>query len=118
MLLSALVVGARGFVGSTYNFAAPLYAGIIRAFEAGELAEARRLQRLAVALIRHLYRFPFHAAAKEILKMIGLDLGVCRLPHPRLTAEDARELRRGLEDLGYFDWGRPSRGGTRRRGAT
>ena len=41
ILLSALVLGTRGAVGSTYNFAAPLYRRLWAAFDAGDLAQAR-----------------------------------------------------------------------------
>ena len=52
MLLSALVVGARGAVGSTYNIAAPLYRRLIDAFQAGDLEQARRLQWLSANMVR------------------------------------------------------------------
>ncbi len=51
-LLSALVLGARGGVGSTYNYAAPLYLNLIRAFDDGNLNEARKLQQLSIDMIR------------------------------------------------------------------
>ncbi len=108
MLLSALVVGARGAIGSTYNVAAPLYRKILAAFEAGELGEAARLQALSVSMIRQIKVFPFHSAMKELLKMIGLDCGPCRLPHPPLSGAEADQLRKKLEKIGYFDWGRPA----------
>jgi hypothetical protein len=52
MLLGGLAFGARGAVGSTFNFAAPLYLKIIAAFDRGDLAEARRLQSLSAAMVR------------------------------------------------------------------
>jgi len=107
MLLSALAVGAQGAIGSTYNIAAPLYHRIIEAFAAGDLDRARRLQRLAVTMIRTIYQFPFHSAMKEILKMLGTDCGCCRLPQPCLSDEQIAELRRDLEQIGFFDWARP-----------
>jgi len=45
-LLSALVLGCRGAVGSTYNYAAPLYLAIIESFNKGDLNKARKLQKL------------------------------------------------------------------------
>src|SRR5438067_649712 len=43
-LLAALALGAEGAVGSTYNFAAPLYHRIIAALAKGDLAAARAEQ--------------------------------------------------------------------------
>ena len=39
-MLSALVLGCRGAVGSTYNYAAPLYLSLIDAFDRGDLVGA------------------------------------------------------------------------------
>src|SRR5258707_8662497 len=44
MLLAALAMGARGAVGSTYNFAAPVYRRMMEAFHKGDLARARQEQ--------------------------------------------------------------------------
>lgn len=107
MLLSALAVGARGAVGSTYNVAAPLYRRITEAFERGDTAEARRLQSLSVRMIRAIYRYPFHSAMKQILGMLGVECGPCRLPQPRLTQNQVAQLRADLTDIGFFDWCRP-----------
>ena len=107
MMLSALAVGARGAVGSTYNIAAPLYCRLIEAFEKGDLVEARRLQFLSVHMIRVMKRYPFHGALKAILKMLGIDCGSCRLPLPSLGSTQATHLKQELEALGFFDWARP-----------
>jgi N-acetylneuraminate lyase len=106
MLLSALSAGARGAVGSTYNIAAPLYRRLLEAYQGGDLEEARELQALSVTLVRHLAGFPFHPAMKEVLRLIGMDCGPCRLPHRRLTSDESRRLRAGLEEMGFFKWGR------------
>jgi N-acetylneuraminate lyase len=106
MLLSALCVGVRGAVGSTYNIAAPLYVRLLEAWREGRLEEARRLQALSVAMIRHLACFPFHPAMKAVMGMIGLDCGRCRLPHPKLSDGERDRIRKGLEKMGFFDWAR------------
>ncbi len=103
MLLSALVVGARGGIGSTYNIAAPLYGKLMKAFQQGDLPQARLLQLQSVHIIRTIYQHPFHSAMKEVLKMLGLDCGPCRLPHPRLTAAQVERLRHDLEEISFFD---------------
>jgi N-acetylneuraminate lyase len=94
-------------VGSTYNVAAPLYRRIIAAVADGRLDEASRLQGLSVEMVRTLARRPFHPAMKAVLAMLGLDCGPCRLPHPRLDERDVQDLRRDLDEIGFFDWARP-----------
>ena len=108
MLLSALAVGARGAIGSTYNIAAPLYRRLMEAFERGDLAEARRLQSLSIRMIRAINRYPFHPAMKQILQLLGIDGGPCRLPLPANGASQVESLQRELEMLGFFEWCRPA----------
>jgi len=105
MMLSALAVGARGAVGSTFNVAAPLYLRIIKAFDAGDLAEARRLQYLSVQLVRVLLRHaPLHTSLKSVMGMIGLDCGPCRLPMEPLPDGARDKIRTDLEGIGFFEW--------------
>jgi dihydrodipicolinate synthase/N-acetylneuraminate lyase len=47
ILLSALALGARGAVGSTYNPIAPIYQRLMAALDAGDLVAARREQARA-----------------------------------------------------------------------
>jgi N-acetylneuraminate lyase len=52
ILLAGLCVGAKGAIGSTYNYAAPLYKALIEAFQAGDIENARRYQDKSIALVR------------------------------------------------------------------
>jgi len=79
-LLPALVTGCRGAVGSTYNYAAPLYLKLIEAFNAGNINEARRLQHLSVSMVSLLDKYGGMAVGKAFMKYVGLDSGACRLP--------------------------------------
>jgi N-acetylneuraminate lyase len=103
-LLSALAMGCRGAVGSTYNYSAPLYLKLIEAFNAGDLREARRLQQLSVNMIDLLDKYGGMAVGKSFMKYAGLDCGECRMPVTNPAAgtysefvEDVRKL--GMDDL-------------------
>jgi N-acetylneuraminate lyase len=101
--LAALALGARGAVGSTYNFAAPVYHRLRRAFEAGDLETARAEQLFSARLVRLLSAFGFMAAARAVMAMTGVDVGPPRAPHAPLPPARRAELRAALEDLGFFD---------------
>lgn len=92
MLLPALACGARGAVGSTYNYAAPLYLRLLAAFDRGDLAEARRCQLESVRLVRALQGPGVVRGGKAIMAMLGIDCGPVRLPLPPVTRDDARGL--------------------------
>ena len=104
MLLGALATGARAAIGSTYNLAAPLYRQLIEAFESGDLQRARALQFRSVQLVNVMQRYPFHAALKQIMAMIGFHGGPCRLPLRRLSNTESARLRQELELIGFFEW--------------
>ncbi|HSD66265.1 MAG TPA: dihydrodipicolinate synthase family protein [Vicinamibacteria bacterium] len=103
-LLAALALGARGAVGSTYNFAAPLYQRMLRAFAAGDLAAAREEQLRSAELVRLLAGYGYMGAAKAVMAIVGVDVGPPRLPQTGLSPGQAAALRRRLESLGFFDW--------------
>jgi N-acetylneuraminate lyase len=106
MLLSGLCAGAQGAVGTTYNFAAPLFRRIINAFERNDLAEAQRCQGLAALMVRTILKHGVQPAFKAVMKLIGLDCGPNRLPLSSLTAAQVAALRLDLEQIGFFEWGR------------
>ena len=104
MLLSGLVAGARGAVGSTYNFAPALYRKIIEAFEARDLEKASELQRLAVRMIRAIVTIGGEAAIKHPMRRLGLDCGLRRLPMRQLNADEERQIDAALDALGFDEW--------------
>lgn len=103
-LLAALALGAKGAVGSSFNFGAPIYQRMIRAFEHGDLETARREQFRSVQLIKVLASRGYMASAKALMAMLQVNVGPPRLPNARLTPEQSRSLRTELEGLGFFDW--------------
>ena len=105
MLLGALAVGATAAVGSTYNFAAPVYNRLRAAFARGDMAGARREQSRSLALVDIIIRHGPRASQKAIMALIGLDCGPSRLPIRPLSPVQREALRADLEAIGYFDWG-------------
>lgn len=102
LLLSALAVGAQGAIGSTYSFAAPVYLELLRRFYNGDLIGAREMQWHSVAMVRCLAPFSSIPAQRAILKMLGHDLGNCRLPLLELTEKQQHALEVSLKAAGFF----------------
>lgn len=102
MWLSALVVGCRAAIGSTYNIASPLYHRIRMAYDEGRLGEAAELQAQAVAMVKMIYAYPFHSAMKAILNRLGFDVGQCRLPQASLAESQLTELKRRIDSMPLF----------------
>jgi N-acetylneuraminate lyase len=108
MLLAALTVGAEGAVGSTYNFAAPYYHEVIRAYRAGDLQAARSAQARANEVIAAFKQYGGLAAQKAIMRMIGVDCGPVRLPLRPLGCAEYQELKARLAELGFFQVVQPA----------
>ena len=104
LMLGALALGATGAVGSGFNFAAPIYQCLLKAFAAGDFAAARREQLRGVRLVQVLARYGYIGAAKAVMKMLDVDVGPARLPNGNPSAEQVTALRGELEQLGFFDW--------------
>lgn len=103
-LLAGLALGATGAVGSSYNFAAPVYLRLIKAFAAGDLATAREEQMKSVRLIARVASIGYMGAAKAVMGMLGVPVGPARLPHANPDPKQIAALRADLEAMGFFEW--------------
>lgn len=105
-LLAGLVLGAKGAVGSTYNFGAPIYHRVFKALARGDLAAARVDQHRSCLLVRTLAGQPcgYMGAAKALMGMLGVPVGPARLPNLSPTPEQVKQLRSELESIGFFGW--------------
>ncbi len=104
-LLAGLALGARGAVGSTYNFAPQLSVLLRAAFERGDLEEARRRQSQSIALIDALAAIGYMGAAKALMARLGVPVGPARLPHANPTAVQVDALMAQLAAIGFAEWG-------------
>ena len=100
-MLSALVLGARGSVGSTFNYAAPLYSQLISAFDLGELETARKLQQKSIDLIRLLGKYGGIATGKAYMKLIGMNCGEFRLPVKNMDDVKFEEFKKDVDQLKF-----------------
>jgi N-acetylneuraminate lyase len=104
MLLGALATGAKGFIGSTYNFVAPLYYALINAFYKGNINEAQQLQLLSVEMVRIIVKYGGLRAQKAMMKLVGVDCGNVRLPLNPFKEQEYKQLETDLKNIGFFDW--------------
>ena len=104
MLLAGLAMGAKGAVGSTYNFAAPLYRRLVDAFDRGDLETARRCQDCAIQMINAILTTSGRAGFKGMMSLVGIDCGPHRMPIASATPEQFAKLRAAMERLGFADW--------------
>lgn len=100
-MLSALVLGAFGAVGSTYNYAAPLYLDLIEAFKNNDLKKANQLQQQSIDMIRLLGKYGGISVGKAFMRRAGLDCGKFRLPIKNMSEEQYQEFVKDTEAVGF-----------------
>jgi len=104
MLIGGLALGIKAAIGSTYNYMAPVYLDLIKAFNKGDLIEARRLQGESVALVEILMRNGGGiVAGKAVTSLLGIDVGPCRLPLKQLSSSELDKLKKELNGHKYFE---------------
>ena len=97
--LPALAIGVKGVVGSTYNYAAPLYQAIKKAWDDNDMHMARNLQLRSIQMIQLLGKYGGIATGKAYMKVIGLDCGSFRLPVKNMTPDDFILFKKEVEAL-------------------
>jgi N-acetylneuraminate lyase len=100
-MLSALAVGAKGAVGSTFNYAAPLYYDLIDAFNQNDLKKAQSFQQQSIQMIYLLVKYGGIAVGKAYMKLVGVDCGEFRLPVKNMNDEQFELFKKDTEQLNF-----------------
>ena len=101
-LICGLIEGADGGIGTSYNMCPALAVGIYNAFNAGDFAKAKELQRklnsvIDIPLGRNL------AYWKAVMTCMGFDMGYTLAPQKMPTAEEIAILKDRLAKTGVIE---------------
>ncbi len=103
-ILAGLTLGAKGMIGSTYNYAMPVYNALVKAFDMGDLVEARRrqvqVQKIVQVLIAH---GGGTVGGKAVIRIAGLNLGPCRPPNRVVDDSEIETIESDLQKAGVLD---------------
>jgi N-acetylneuraminate lyase len=102
-LLLPLSMGAMGAVGSTYNYAAPLYWKLIKSFGESDSKAIREVSEQIFTLISILFEFGVMPGGKAIMGLLGVDCGSPRSPLKGLSPEQIKNLKHKLEESGLLE---------------
>ena len=101
IFLAAMAMGARGAVGSTFNYAAPVYQELMAAFDAGNLDRARAMQDQSISIVKLLGKYGGIAVGKAFMRAVGLDCGQFRLPIANMTDAQYQDFLADLEQINF-----------------
>lgn len=100
-MLSALALGTKASIGSTFNYLAPLYLSLMDAFNANDLKKAAELQQKSIDFIRFLGKYGGISVGKAYMKMAGLDCGEFRLPVKNMSLQDFEAFKLDVNGLDF-----------------
>lgn len=103
-MLSALVLGSKGAVGSTFNYAAPLYYALIDAFHQNNLKKAQTLQQQSIDMISLLGKYGGIATGKAYMKLVGMDCGAFRLPVRNMNEQSFELFYEDVQQLNFSSY--------------
>ena len=102
MLLCGMAAGARGGVGSTYNYSLSTYRNLYDAFLAGDIERARAFQQESVDIVHVIIRHGGGVrGGKAIMNHLGIACGDCRLPFAPYTESEMHQLGEELDRIGF-----------------
>ena len=77
----------------------------MKAFEAGNMEEAREYQFKSIRFIEILIRYGGGViGGKPIMKFLGLDCGQLRAPAHNYSENELIRYKSELEEIGFFNW--------------
>jgi 4-hydroxy-tetrahydrodipicolinate synthase len=100
MILRGLQLGCVGAVTACANVAPKLFVDLFNAHQAGDAAEAARLQALVDPLRQSFALHTFPSVVKAAMEMMGLPAGPCRKPVGPMPESARAQLAAVLEKLG------------------
>ncbi|MDZ7617972.1 MAG: 4-hydroxy-tetrahydrodipicolinate synthase [Patescibacteria group bacterium] len=103
LTLPLLSIGGRGVVSVVGNIVPGDVVSLLRAFDAGDLAEARRWHHKLFPLCRDMLSLATNPIPiKAAMKLLGRDTGELRLPMTPLSSEQEARLRKTLAEYGLL----------------
>ncbi|MDD5950675.1 MAG: dihydrodipicolinate synthase family protein [Bacteroidales bacterium] len=104
VLIAGLACGAKGAVGSTYNYIPSIYRNVMDAMEKGDLASAQKWQMEAVKILDIVIAHGGGTrGGKAIMKLAGVDCGQCRYPITPVSKDEMEQIAKELECTMFYE---------------
>lgn len=100
-LLCGLVMGADGGIGATYNPMPKVFVKLYESFMSGNIAAAQEAQFKVNKVIKILLKYGVLAGVKDMLEILGFDVGYCTYPMKRFTGSEQEAFREDLKALRF-----------------
>lgn len=102
--LMSVAQGYQAAVGSTYNYAAPIYDNVRKYLSVGDFKGAQVWQKRALEMITAMFETCGRSSLKVMMQMVGIDCGPVRRPIDPASPDQIIALRKRLDEMGWFEW--------------
>ena len=99
LTLPIMALGGVGVISVVANVAPSLVVSMVKAFQKGDMKEARKIHIELAPLIRAAFLETNPIPIKKAVELIGLSAGALRLPLASISADNEKKLRTALNDL-------------------
>ena len=103
LFLSAIAIGVKGFIGSTYNFMGNIYHEIQTAFQAGNIGLAQEKQLFVSNLVSVINQYHGLPPQKIMVRLKGMDCGSVRAPLTPLSSAEEATMVSALTKIGFIN---------------
>ncbi len=103
-MLGAVAMGAKGAVGSTFNFCPGVYQRLMAAAAEGDNETAADELFRAVQVVKIVAKRGYMGCAKALMGHLGVPVGPARLPVGNPSPEGVEAMIGELEAIGFFAW--------------
>lgn len=100
LTLPIMALGGKGVISVVANVAPKYVVSMVKAFNQGDIHEARKLHFALAPLVRSLFLETNPIPVKKAVELIGLPAGGLRLPLASMSKDNETKLRTALNDLG------------------
>ncbi len=101
IVVPMMSLGAKGVISTTANLIPRDFHEMTASYLAGNVEEARRIQLRALNLIKALFIEVNPIPIKAALNLIGMNVGICRLPLVEMSENNREVLKQAMVDYGF-----------------
>jgi N-acetylneuraminate lyase len=102
--LMSVAQGYKAAVGSTYNYAAPIYNNVRKSLSVGDFKCAQVWQKRALDMFTAMFATCGRSSLKVMMQMVGIDCGPVRRPIDPASPDQVMALKKRLDKMGWFEW--------------
>ena len=103
MVVPIMSLGGKGVISTTANLIPKDFHQMVTLFMAGDIEGARKIQLQALNLIKALFIEVSPIPIKAALNLLGMNVGVCRMPLLEMSENNLEILKGEMKAYGFLD---------------